>query len=295
MGWLDKYDWDLIPKFVINRRDKPERQHHTMNQLDKSNLSNFVTICNAKEPDSDLKNNLHNYISEKAYQNIKNINSTLILPNLRSVALTNSHKDIWKYILNNNINHALIIEDDIEISDSFLLHKELNHLYDITSKMPRSLPKYVIFNGSYHKSIEHEDYLEYEDNNVYQSNNNITNYASYDLNNYPYFKYFPNNSFEVVGCHFYYINQEMAKILLDELKITTYQIDIEISKLSKNEFIKNKCTFLNVETNSIMQSKKFNSTLQPYKINSQVLSSTLNLPTEISNHILSYFPECLIK
>ena len=291
-------NWKKFSKFIINLRDKPERLSHTLSQLDKVDLSNLVTVCYGEKPDLNLKNNLYKYITEKAYDNIKNIQSTLLIPNLKSVAVTNSHKKIWEYLVNNNLKHAIIMEDDIEITDAFLLNKQLNYLLDLINNVPNNIPKYVIFNGRYIDNGSDSSNI-FNDNVYYHDEfNNIINYASYNSKAYPNFKYFPSTlgtSIDICGSHFYYLNLEMAKILLNELRITSYQLDVEISRLSKKQNIKDRCSFLNVETDSIIQSGKFESSVQPFIMNNHTLSSVLNLPNDITEHILQYFPLCLVK
>ena len=292
---MEASEFQQIPKFIINRLDSTVRLNHARKQLEKVQMSNFLTIIEAKKPDNQLQQSLFNYISEQAYENIHNLKSTRILPNLKSVALTKSHREIWKYVIDNNLNHAIIMEDDVEITDQFLFNKECSYLSEIIKTLPFLVPMYVIFNGSYSVSkVNDLLYQSYLDTNY--DSNNIVNYAVYDHSKYPNFKYFPsNNNVDILGCHFYYINKEMAKVLYNNLKMTTYQLDIEISKLASTTRIKDRCTFLNVETKSIIQSRKFISEIQFYVVDQNELSNILKLPLEICKCVLDYYPKCLKK
>ena len=381
----------FINKFLINRKDRIDRMIHSFKELNKVNLSDMITKINAIVPEDNLKNNLSKYISKKAKENLNNTQNTIMIPTLNSLGCLLSHKKIWEHIVEKNITHSIIIEDDIEIKDNFGFEQDYLRLIDIIKNNKTNDLMYIIFNGkylvseytnfskqyynhynedfgeqlqinyydsdSYHQYDEPEPHtepppLDYSNTHLNTTNyyyhhepldetnldssdtlENTTNYYYQDkplyktktrkyINNNHYLNYsdikhFPyvNNLYKqifITGCHFYYINYWMAKLLLELFPIfATFQIDIQISLLArkistlslsyKNYLFsklnlnvdKQNIYFLNIETNNITQTSKFKSDCQKYRINKNEISNLLNISIDLANIIFNYIPICL--
>ena len=278
-----------IHKYLINLKKNKDRLNSSLNELDKVNLNDFVIRVNAKDHFY-AEDNMHTYIRRSAFENIKNPKNTFLYPNFKSVACTISHVNCWKHMIENNFEHAIIMEDDIEITDISEFKFNYNNMISIIEKefvspdigsYKKGL--YIIFNGKYldyhNEDYYHNEYY-YHDENSDNSNNRC--YSSFD--NAKYFD--PTKA--VIGCHFYYINNVMARFFLEKLKYTTCQIDIEISILSRLSY--NKYLFFNIETDSIVQSKKFRSDIQFYRYNKITLARIISLDMDITGLILEYLP-----
>ena len=83
----------------------------------------------------------------------------------------------------------------------------------------------------------------------------------------------------------------MAKFLIDNLEKITYQIDIEIGLLARKNR-NSSCHFINLKTDSIIQTDKFKTDIQYYTINNNELGELLQLPQELANIIFEYIPNC---
>ena len=105
-----------IPKFIINLKQNDKRLHKTLKEIEKINFDNFYTIFKAVDTKY-VETHFFDYISINAYNNILNPKSTTILHNLSSVACAISHINVWKHIIENNIKHCFIIEDDLKITN----------------------------------------------------------------------------------------------------------------------------------------------------------------------------------
>ena len=86
-----------IDKFLINLINKPERLISTLNELRKVDLHHNIHLFDAIDERTAILNS-HNYISNKAYQNILNPKNSVILPNFKSLACAISHLKIWNII-----------------------------------------------------------------------------------------------------------------------------------------------------------------------------------------------------
>jgi hypothetical protein len=88
----------------------------------------------------------NNKITSEFYdlENIQNIENTLIMPNYSAVGCAISHRKCWKYIIDNNINDCIIVEDDIEITDEKLFDIDMNYLSHKINNTPT--PLFISFN-----------------------------------------------------------------------------------------------------------------------------------------------------
>lgn len=272
-----KIDFNL---FLINLYNRPERLIHTLSELRKVNLSNNVTRIEACTPEQ-AYNLQHQYLSKKAYLNIKKTKSTIIIPNYKALACAISHINIWKNIVENNLDYCLIVEDDIEINDSILfkmeIDKMINMIKDINSFDNKSTSTLITFNSKFLKDNEYYYYNHYNNNN---------NYIDYKNDNNIIFKRINN---KIIGCHFYYINNKAANILLKYVNSNkiTYQIDIEIFNILHKSYEHN-CHLYNLCTKSIYQSKKFISDIQWFNLTPNSISIILKLPLDICENIFKF-------
>lgn len=271
-----------IQKYIINLPSRPDRLHHSIKQLRKVNLDDMITIVRAVTPDQ-AQYCQFDYLDKRGYQNIKNPDNTILLPNYKALACNISHQKCWKHMVQHDIEEAFIIEDDLEIKNPHFFRFELEHIKEITQEH-HSQPIYIIFNGKYIENKNDDDryYYYLQSNQTENVNDVLCQFA-----NYSEIKHFPYIDYSVIGCGYYYLNLKMATFLLKKLKHISYQLDIEISNLAK---IYTGHLFLNVECSSITQSDKFVSDIQFYQISQHEISRLLNLNVDISKQIWSYLP-----
>jgi GR25 family glycosyltransferase involved in LPS biosynthesis len=260
----------MFKTLLINLENRPDRLIHTLKELRKVGLSKEVIRIEAIN--SNIAEELKcDYISEKAFNNINDITNTCILPNHSSLGCAISHINCWKYMINNNVDECIIVEDDIEIVNSQLFTIDINNIKNIKNKIAYDNPSiFIVFNS-------------------HKLDSNITNYNSYSQYDYKF-----NSSnlniirFPIKGIFFYYINLNMAKYFLKYIQQITYQIDIEIGLLSQNANEKTK--FFNYNTYNLIQSNKFKTDIQTYLITSKDIGHILNIPDCIADIIFEYIP-----
>lgn len=90
-------DYKKIPAFVINLKSRPDRLERVLERFDNINLS--INIWEA----SVLKK------TEKFFDNF----------GIGAAGATDSHRRLWQFIVNNEIDYALIFEDDVVFSQDF--------------------------------------------------------------------------------------------------------------------------------------------------------------------------------
>jgi GR25 family glycosyltransferase involved in LPS biosynthesis len=268
-------------KIIINLPNRPNRLIHTKNELRKVNLSDIVTILEAKTPEYSKKY-FYKILHKDALINIKNPKNTNIIPNYKAVACIFSHLKCWEYIVENNISDCLIIEDDIKIvhKEEFLMDYN-NFLKYIKKPSVCNKAIFITFNSKNFDCF-------YED-----SKKTITNeYLCRDgFNGIKRL----NNPF--MGTHFYYVNRKMARYFISSLKKIKYQLDLEIGLLSsiKDNYEKKNRIFGNIICDSIIQSKKFVSDIQNYLINIDEISLLFELDENLCKIIYEYIPDIYKK
>ena len=258
-----------INKLIINLYNRPSRLIHTINELRKVNLSDYIIRIEACTK-NDAEKNKDQYISLKAYRNIKNTKCTTIIPNLAACACAMSHIKCWKYIVDNNITHSYIIEDDIEITNIDLFKLNI-HLKKNIINLNNNNKLFISFNSNIVK---------------------LNNFPDTSIEDYSNIKKINGL---LVGTHFYYINYNMAKYLLTSCINITYQIDIEIGIIALKKYYCDYIKFLNIDTKCIRQSKKFNSDIQYYMISINELNNILRFPKEVNAIIFKFIPDHLKK
>jgi GR25 family glycosyltransferase involved in LPS biosynthesis len=266
-------------KIIINLPNRPERLIHTLDQLRKVNLSDFIILFEAKTPEY-AKSNFHRILDKDAYRNIINTISTTIMPNFNAVACAISHINCWKYIIDNNLDECLIIEDDIEFNDPELFKIEYYRFIERISSFDNN-HLFVTFGSK-----------------IFPCNFDRTPYRNYESYKKPSYDY---NGFDIIknpftGLHFYYLNKSMAKFLYSNIKRLKYQIDLEIGILAAKYFHfgqYNDFKFRNFNSIEIKQSNKFKSDIQYHPISIEELKNIFDkIPSGMVCTIYNYIPNC---
>lgn len=269
-------------KYLINLPDRQERLFHSLEQLRKVDLDDMITIVKAVSPE-EAQQQQFSFLTKQGYQNIKNPQSTLLIPNYKALGCNISHQKCWSHMVVNNIEEAFIMEDDILVTNPDFFRFELEQVREII-KNNSLKATFILFNGKYIKNnYQNDNYSYYSQMGSLGSSINPYDHHYSDI------KYFPYINYSVIGCHFYYLNLKMATFLVKKLKHISYQIDIEISNLAK---VYNDHIFLNVESSSIVQSSQFPSDIQFYSISKHEISYLFNLNIDISNQIWNYLLPC---
>ena len=179
-----------IFKFIINLEKDNDRLNSTIKELKKINFDNHYTVFKAKDSNYCQKN-YYNYCCEQVIDNINNPISTLIIPCYEALACAVSHIEVLKIITNNNIKEAFIIEDDIKIVDPEKLLIYLNTKLKIFIKQHNDDEIFITFGSNIYNC----------ENKLLFNHNNRTN----DL---------VTIKGPIIGTHFYYINNKMAKFFI---------------------------------------------------------------------------------
>lgn len=276
-----------IQKYLINLPHRKQRLYNSLTQLRKVELDNMITIVKGVSPEK-ARQQQFSRLTKRGYQNIQNPQSSILIPNYQALACSISHRNCWVHMVLNDIEEALIIEDDIEIVHPEFFRFEIEQMREVVSANSHKCI-YIIFNGQYIRKREDyffsEDYQEYSYQGSHEDLEHITN--QYD--NYQDIKYFPYIDYSVIGCHFYYVNLKMASFFLTKLKQIQYQIDIEISNLAS---VYSSHLFLNFKSSSIKQGHQFPSDIQFYLISKHEISRLLNLNLDLSDKIWGYLSPC---
>jgi len=301
---------------VINLPNRLNKMNHVIQQLIKVNLHQNIIRINAYN-EIYAEQNKFKYITLRARDNIKSSNNSIVLPNYQSLACCLSHRKTWKYIIDHDLPFAIIVEDDIEIINIEKFLFQYNHSLRILENYnDKDLKMMITLNSKPMKNLDPK-FFKYDLENIFfdeiKKNGNIcyTNYGkqfSHSFFNYHYSnlnynelassicKKKQNNKFGIItkpfiGTHFYIINQKMAKYLYHNFSLFTYQLDIELGYHFQKVFNQSHVILgYNIETDSIIQSKNFESDIQ-FKIFTPILISIyLKLPLDVCTNIWEFIP-----
>ena len=117
----ETYTTNPLPKIppvqLINLASRSDRLIHCLGQLGKVGLSSQVTRLEASTPEM-ARQEYISYIDQVAYDNIEgNLKSTVVMPTWGAVACAISHLRCWANIVQHDYPYALVVEDDLQISD----------------------------------------------------------------------------------------------------------------------------------------------------------------------------------
>ena len=243
--------------FVINLNKRPERFKNALKNLRSVGLNDFIIRKEACTPERAIKE-YTKYISMKAYNNItSNFVNDLIMCNWKMVACAISHIEIWKFIHENKIKEAVIIEDDILISDINKFKIVYNRGLNVLRNNSTDLKKIFL---TFNKKNSFEDFTQIND--------------------------------AFTGIYFYMLNYNMADLLLCKIKPLTYQIDLQIGLLFKSirsSTYNNIC--YNINNDCINVNKNFISDVQYYFIKLYDIYSITKFNSDICNLIYDFLPK----
>lgn len=265
---------DKSSYFLINLNEQKKRLISSLDELYRVGKSDNITrieACGKKKAEFIS----YRYISQKAEDNIKNPLSTKIIPNYSAVGCAISHIKCWKYIIDNNIQHSFIVEDDIKINDDT---KFKNDIFNIEKKVDNLKDKNILIVF-----------------NTIRCNNNTNYYTNYD--SIYHIRNIHLNRICGMFCntYYYYINLNMAKLLYNNLNNIDYQIDLEIGRFASSYIHCKDTIFLNYNTNSIGCNPKFKTSIQFHVIDLKELMNIFNISEDIANCIYLYIPDCFKK
>jgi len=174
--------------FIINLDKDIDRYENCKKQLSKYNINNYERF-----PGID-----GSILTEKERKNITtDIGNILASPSMIGCGM--SHINLWKKIVREGINKALILEDDFILKDNFLYK----------------------FNNTFKNSPEKYDIIFMTDNIFHNKNIKFMN-----INKYFYKQIFISQTLA------YIITIEGAKKILDNINKITHHIDIELCLLA---------------------------------------------------------------
>jgi len=151
-----------FPILVINLEKREDRWKNVLTQLEKINpILDKIYKIKATD-DVSAEKQKYNYICKKTHENIIDTKSTTIMPTWGALGCAISHIFCWKYIVDKNIEYALVCEDDIYIKNSdlafdifesyhFIREQEIKHLFNniIFFDADTSKSTYKLFDNIY--------------------------------------------------------------------------------------------------------------------------------------------------
>ena len=183
-----------LPILVINLPQRKERWNSCLNEIDKINeIINKIYKIKAFDYNY-AEVHKYNYITKKAYYNIVDTKTNEILSTWGSVACAISHIFCWKYIIEKNLDYALICEDDIKIESDelcfdimeMLFHckkNKNNNLVFFDSKINNVCNSNVIYNNTTINNMSGYSNFEYNNSTNINSTINNTNSMIYNIHN----------------------------------------------------------------------------------------------------------------
>ena len=280
------------PKYIINIRGNDMRLLNTIHELQKINYDDFYTIVKAITPENISSNKYHLYINYKTFENIIFPKSTSILPSFGALGCALSHMKVWDSIIDNDIEHALIMEDDICIDNPQKTLCELHDVYHFLckeEKRDRDSKLMITFGSKLYLSKSNTDNVSYEFMNEHKRYHNISMQYIHYLSGENRRNELVSISGPFTGLHFYYINRNMCLFLKDKIQRIKYQIDIEIGLLSRY------CSIFTMDSDSICQRKDLRSDVQLTMITLSDIEKNSCLPNVLNRCIYSYIPEIYKK
>ena len=272
---------------IINLQNRTDRLINVYQQLDSIGLSDSTIRIKAVDKNEATEHT--NILSTKACANIIDIKDTCIMPNFSALGCALSHMKCWRYIIDNNLEDGLIVEDDIKITDPLAFKLDLTTIrnYIISDKKHTTYnkPLFLVFNPMFNNNRN----IDLSDNGYWYSNN----YNDY-MNGYEN-KYENNIVYHLcqpfTGTYMYYINRYMAVYLLNNIITLTYQLDIEIGILS-NRYDSNE--LFHAYNTKYITTDNMGTDIQTYLIENTNLRSILrnehNIPEDITDIVYSYLP-----
>lgn len=255
------------PFFLINLPQRKNRLISAVSQLESLGLENPIIKFRATQG-KQIKQDFHKYLSMEAYENICNKDcKTALISTWNALGCAVSHYKCWKKLIDYNFPYAFIVEDDIEITDK---HRFLQQLYTSMQTMnfeqkkinrvKNDRPKICLFNSNLNKNCSILNKYE-GDISIFQG--------------------------RFTGTHFYAIDLNTAKILVNNILPFKYQVDIQMGILAH---IKN-ITLMNVNRKIIRQNPKFETDVQIPIYNkkfSYKLSQMFNISEDVTDLIIKY-------
>jgi GR25 family glycosyltransferase involved in LPS biosynthesis len=244
--------------FIINEKEKKDRLNSVQKELNKlSNLFDINVVCAVSKKEAE--ENKFEIIDYEAFCNIETgPHRTDILPTWASVACAMSHNKCWNLIIENNLEYAIVCEDDIMINNCIFLNFQIYKAKKIVENT--KIPLIILFN-----SICQNEY-----------NTSIFN------------KPIKRTRGKIQGMHFYIINRKAAEILNKEIWPITYQIDIEIGYLSDMAY---DFTVYHIPDCGLTTNKLFSSSVQVFQYTKKSISQLFDFLPETTAHIIySYLP-----
>lgn len=277
---------------IINLQDRPDRLVNVYQQLDKIGLSD--STIRIKAVDKDKAVNYTDILSTRACANIIDIKDTCIIPNFSALGCAISHMNCWRYIIDNNLDDGLVVEDDIKIINPMAFKLDLTSIrnYIISDKKHSNYDKpfFLVFNPLFNNDRDID-----LSSNGYWYSNNYNDYMNSQDNDYK-----NNIVYQLcqpfTGTYMYYINRYMAEYLLDSMITMTYQLDIEIGILS-NRYDSNE--MFHAYNTKYITTDNMGTDIQTYLIENTNLRSILrdehNMPEDITDIVYSYLPSIFTK
>jgi len=257
-----------IHLYYINESSQKKRSQNIIHQLNK--LSDVVEFQKVEAINATTAEKLkYDAISYVAYKNITENVRQDILPTWQSVGCALSHRLCWKKIIDNNLDYALICEDDIDIVNKiefkFCIKNAINLYYNQINK-----PTYdMSFN-----SCNRDSLLIF-----------INSKSKYSFSLSPIIHRFYD---EFSGCSFYLISNSACKKLLNDIWPITYQLNKEIGNYYRQY---QSIDIYNINTVAIKYKHDIESTIQPIQyLKADILINIfkLKLPECISKHIYNF-------
>ena len=235
----------FIPIFIINRVSETDRLLHCRNQLEKFFDPFQIHVSTAFEK-SEAMALRHGFFSYVAYQNLNSLSSHLVLPTWSAAACALSHYHLWMQIAERKEQMVMVVEDDFMVTNTEKFRfrfNEIAHLFLQRGEQEEAIC--CLMDG---KTIDN---------------------GPVPLK--PITRIFYNTT----RTHAYLLNPAAARLLVRYFLPITYQVDIQMSVLAREN---SQFYFYNCHDAGTAQSPSFSSQTQYHHL---TLSECLELFPDI--------------
>ena len=255
---------EKIELFLINETSQKNRLNTVYNELKK--IQKFVNVnkivaCSTEE----AKQQMFSSIEYEAYLNItQGPVRTDILPTWAAVACALSHKKCWEKLISDNLDYAIICEDDILINNPDLLLFKIFQAKKIMVNSLANTPTIL-------------------DNIIPIKTSVLINFNSRVKHSYPVRTNLHRIKSRYTGSHFYILNKYAAIYLQSRIWPILHQIDIEIGLLYNDFYL------YNMDNCGIKTNPSIPSTVQICDYDSLKIVFPL-LPKSVIQNIVKFLP-----
>jgi GR25 family glycosyltransferase involved in LPS biosynthesis len=250
---------------LINRTDRPDRLLRAIQRIRELGIADQINVINAVTPNEAYRDR-HQWITGQAFSNLqKRGPSRQMLVTWGAVACAASHYKCWQTSWTDDYSFHLIFEDDIQFTDKETFKFDLQRALDILKSE----------NDHSDSEITHRSCMAVFNGETLGGENQTEMTRIKEV-----FK----------NLHCYLIDSNCARYLVKYCNRFTYQVDIQLGLLARDQCSKQfGFRILNFPKSGTTQDKTFVTDVQPEDTTNDVLTRILNgMPQSICEEIGNY-------